>query len=260
MFLTADWRWLAIFNYVVDRTVLQPFVPPGLELDDEDGRAYVSVVGFMFYRTRVRGLWIPFHSRFPELNLRFYVRRDAPDGLQRGVTFIRELVSLPAVAWIARGLYNEPYRVVRLRSNLIFRSEAIPDLGPLEPPIPSDSHPDTPPVEATYFWRQHRRDHRMTIRPHGTGRTVEPHSHEAFITERPWGFTPQPRGNTMQYHVHHPPWTIFPAREAILDVDVARVWGPQFAEPLNGPPYSAFLAAGSAVRVSPGSSLRPTHP
>ena len=50
---------------------------------------FVSLVGFRFLRTRVRGVAIPWHTDFEEVNLRFYVRRRAPGGEERrGVVFV----------------------------------------------------------------------------------------------------------------------------------------------------------------------------
>ncbi len=64
-----------MLNYAVDPAALAPHVPAGTELDVWNGTHYVSVVGFMFLKTRVLGIPIPFHMNFPEVNLRFYVRR-----------------------------------------------------------------------------------------------------------------------------------------------------------------------------------------
>ena len=86
-FLTAEWRRLAMLNYEVDPAILRPFVPRGVELDTWNDLHFVSVVGFLFLKTRVLGLPIPFHRDFEEINLRFYVRRRAKDGWRRGVTF-----------------------------------------------------------------------------------------------------------------------------------------------------------------------------
>ena len=109
-FLTARWEDLVILNFEVPPAALATLVPRGTELDLWDGHALVSLVGFLFADTRVRGLSIPGHREFEEVNLRFYVRRrmDAqPD--RRAVVFIRELVPRYAIAAIARVLYNEPY-------------------------------------------------------------------------------------------------------------------------------------------------------
>jgi hypothetical protein len=114
VFLTAEWRNLLMLNYVVDPSLLKRFVPAGTELDEFEGKTYVSLVGFEFNRTRVCGLPMPFHQAFEEVNLRFYVKRS----LKRGVVFIRELVPKFAVAAIARFAFNENYSSVPM-SHLI---------------------------------------------------------------------------------------------------------------------------------------------
>ena len=36
-FLTAEWRFLAMLNWEVERPLLRPFVPAGTELDEWNG-------------------------------------------------------------------------------------------------------------------------------------------------------------------------------------------------------------------------------
>ena len=45
VFLTAEWRHLAMLNYEADPKLLAPFVPSGTELDLWNGKNFVSVVG-----------------------------------------------------------------------------------------------------------------------------------------------------------------------------------------------------------------------
>src|SRR5262249_25689796 len=90
--LTAEWRWLAMLTYAIDAECIADLVPRGTELDRFDGKTYVSLVGFRFLKTRVRGVLIPFHANFDEVNLRFYVRRQDKSGPRRGVVFVREVV------------------------------------------------------------------------------------------------------------------------------------------------------------------------
>src|SRR5262245_39794234 len=90
-FLTAEWRYLAMLNYEVDPAVLTPYVPAGTELDNWSGKTYISLVGFLFLRTKVLGVSVPLHQNFEEVNLRFYVRRSAQGELRRGVVFIKEV-------------------------------------------------------------------------------------------------------------------------------------------------------------------------
>src|ERR1700742_4807588 len=114
IFLTGQWKYLAMLNYEIEPEVLRMFVPRGTELDSWNGKTFVSVVGFMFSETCVRGIKIPFHHRFEEVNLRFYVRRKAEDGWRRGVVFIREIVPRWAIATGARLFYNENYIARRM--------------------------------------------------------------------------------------------------------------------------------------------------
>ena len=57
---------MAVINYVIDAGNLEPFAPAGTELDLWQGRAYVSLVGFLFLRTTVLGIGVPFHRDFEE--------------------------------------------------------------------------------------------------------------------------------------------------------------------------------------------------
>lgn len=93
-FLTAEWRHLAMLNYVVDPAILCGRVPHGTELDLRESRCFVSVVGFRFRNTRVVGVPIPFHRNFEEVNLRFYVRCSMGKEVRRGVVF--PSASIPA--------------------------------------------------------------------------------------------------------------------------------------------------------------------
>src|SRR6185436_18674576 len=107
-FLTAEWRHLVMLNYEMDARVLEARVPRGTELDSWNGVTFASVVGFMFLRTKLLGVPIPFHRDFEEVNLRFYVRRTVGAEVRRGVVFIKELVPRQAIATLARIAYNEP--------------------------------------------------------------------------------------------------------------------------------------------------------
>ena len=100
-FLTAKWHDLIMVNYEVDPKLLEPRVPLGTELDLQDGKCFVSLVGFMFLDTRVMEFLVPFHVNFEEVNLRFYVKRETEDELRRGVVFIKEIVPKSAIAAVA---------------------------------------------------------------------------------------------------------------------------------------------------------------
>ena len=109
IFLDAEWRRLAIVNYSVDPAILAPYLPYHTELDIWNGVCYVSLIAFRFINTKLRGIPIPFHTNFEEINLRFYVRYREKGVWKRGVTFIKEIVSKPALTIMANSVYNEKY-------------------------------------------------------------------------------------------------------------------------------------------------------
>ncbi len=92
VFMRAAWRNLLMVNYAIDPAVLRSFVPAGTELESWNGITLVSVVGFQFLNTRVKGIPLLFHGNFPEVNLRFYVRRKSGDQWRSGVVFVKEIV------------------------------------------------------------------------------------------------------------------------------------------------------------------------
>ncbi len=237
-FLTAEWRYLALLNYEIDPTLLHPHVPAGTELDNCQGRTFVSVVGFLFLNTRVLGIPIPFHRNFEEVNLRFYVRRRASDGWRRAVVFVRELVPRAAVAFTARAVYGERYMAVPMTHAIEF----------------ADGH-DGRPTRVRYAWKFKGRENRIDMRVQGDAHALEPGSHEEFIAEHYWGYIRGRDGSTTEYRVEHTPWHVWNAVDARLDCDTAGLYGGEFVNCLRGTPASAFLADGSPVTVFRGLRL-----
>ena len=235
IFLTAEWRHLAMLNYEIEPAVLAPFIPTGTELDFWNGKTFVSIVGFLFLKTRVRGIPIPFHRNFEEINLRFYVRRKADDGWRRGVFFIKELVPRSAIAFIARKFYNENYIALPMSHRIETIQEDIKSVS--------------------YSWRFKGREDFLKLAVHGQAQPLAAGSIQEFITEHYWGYARQRDGSTMEYRVEHPPWRIWESRTAEFDCDAASLYGEAFRECLGRPPSSAFLADGCEVKVFGGVRL-----
>lgn len=234
-FLTAKWRYLALVNYAVDPDVLAPLVPRGTELDTFEGVTYVSLVGFVFFDTRVLGIPIPLHRDFEEVNLRFYVRREAEDGWRRGVVFVKELVPRALVARVANAAYGENYRALPMNCNI-------------------DVQPERAIWGVSYSWKHAGRDTSLHVFGNGLPTPPEPGSASEFLAEHYWGYLRARDGSTMEYRVDHAPWTIRAASRAELNGD-ARVFGERFVAPLSAEPASAFLATGSEVSVFRGVRL-----
>ena len=102
-------RWTAVtfLHWPYPTQVVQRLLPPGLEVDRADGMAWVGLVLFRMEDVRLPGLPpLPWASRFPETNLRTYVR-DRHDRV--GIWFFSlDAARLGAVV-TARVAYGLPY-------------------------------------------------------------------------------------------------------------------------------------------------------
>lgn len=225
-------------NYEVDPAVLEPLVPSGTRLDGWGGATFVSIVAFRFLGTRVRGIPVPLHRHFDEVNLRFYVRRETGGESRRGVVFIREIVPRRAIAFVARRVYHEPYVALPMRSEIVMRGAGHGAGGRLR-----------------YEWYFNSRWCSLAATTVGAPSLPAPGSLAEFITEHYWGYTSQPNGATLEYQVEHPRWKVWEAHACELDCDVTTLYGPTFARYLQVPSRSALVAEGSSVAVYAGAPL-----
>ncbi len=236
VFLRAEWRKLIMAQYAVHPSTLAPFLPDGLELDLFHGECFVSLIGFLFDRVRIKGIAIPFHTRFEEVNLRFYVRaRDIDGSSRRGVVFLRELVPRGAITLVANLLYEEPYRTARMRRKMTQTENSL---------------------EVLYDWKGQGRWYRIAAEASPTLQPIAPGSLEEFITEHYWGFTRRSRGPTSQYQVEHPRWETYAIRRSMIDVDFGALYGHAFASLNVQEPASVLLAEGAPVSIRGGTRLR----
>jgi len=230
VFLKAEWRKLAMANYAVDKKVLDDFLPAKTEIDLWNDTCYVSLVGFMFLNTKVRGMTIPFHSTFEEVNLRFYVRYMDNGEWKRGVVFVKEIVPKPALTFVANTIYKEHYETMPMKHRW-------------------QTHRDQLHVE--YKWKQNRW-HSFSVTAEGNLQDIGVGSEEEFITEHYWGYTRINQELTSEYGVEHPRWQVYPIKNFSLDVDFGQVYGEPFGFLNNEKPKSVFLAEGSEIVVKDG--------
>ena len=226
-FLTANWRYLVLLNFTVDPKIIAPLVPPGTEIDFENGETFLSVVGFLFLDTRLLGLPIPLHRDFEEVNLRFYVRKKSADTWRRGVVFVRELVPRRAIALVARTFYGENYVALPMKHEI--------------------DHVDGK-LRVEYSWRRGRKWESLKMSAIGDPQIIPAGTHAEFITEHYWGYT-SVRSGCSEYRVEHPRWKTWNAETFELSADIATLYGAQFVEPLSVAPRSAFIADGSPIQV-----------
>lgn len=225
-FLTAQWLHVLGVTYAVDEALLLPHLPRGAQIDTLEGSPRVSIVAFHFRRTRLRGVPIPLHVNFGEINLRFYVRLHD----RRAVVFIREFVSRPAISVIAKLTYNEPYRTIRMRDEVLARGDGFVGVRHrfgrgLRNRLEAWADPErvVPAADSAAYWLTH---HDL-----GVGRARD--------------------GSARAYEVEHPVWALHAVRSLDVDVDFGGLYGPQWAFLADAEPSHATLAEGSGVAITP---------
>ena len=233
-FLTATWRNLVLLSYEIDPEALLKYLPQGLSLDAWQGKCLISVVGLQFLNTRVRGIPAPIYRNYPEVNLRFYVRRKLGGQWRRGVVFIKQIVPHRMVALVARRVYHERFVAMPISCSLA---------------CPPDS---SQPQRITYQWRHRRHWEKLEVAALGPLERPAEGSIEHFLAEHYWGYNTQPNGSTLEYLVDRPSWRIRTAPASTLVCDVEQLYGSNFVECLGGSPISSFWAEGSEVAVHRG--------
>lgn len=228
LFMTASWNHLIMANYSVDPGVLEPFLPRHTALDAFEGKYYVSLVGFLFDDVKLRGWTIPFHKRFPEVNLRFYVRYKDREQWKRGVVFISEIVPKPAISWVANTIYKEHYSTM---------------------PVTQHMNKQSGLLSVSYTWTKKSVQHQLSVTADPEARPLASNSFEEFITEHFWGYSGKPDGKTVEYQVAHPRWNIFPVKGYDVRCDFGQLYGTRFAFLNQQTPVSVFLAEGSTVEI-----------
>ena len=252
--LTAQWRNLLLLNFAVPTNVVARLVPPGTEPDEHEGQSYISVVGFQFLNVRLLGTPLPFHTRFPEINLRYYVHRTVGNEIRRGVVFAREIVPRRAVAVIANRLFNENYITRPMRSDIQIAGAEL-----------------SPGDHVQYAWRskillpfregqgegssaRQPANHWNKLSARVAAPLILPsaNSLEQFIVEHYWGYSLARDGHAREYRVVHEPWRVAPARDVTWDCNVAATYASPLGEFLCVPPANAVIAEGSAIRLFRG--------
>lgn len=234
-FLTAEWRNLLMANYVIDPSVLKPYLPCHTELDTFKGQHYVSLVGFLFKNTKLLGVKVPLHHTFEEVNLRFYVRYKEGGEWKRGVVFIKEIVPRRAITFVANTVYGEKYATHQMKHLWAFEKDGF---------------------HVAYHWKVGKEWNYLKAVAEQKATPLVADSAEAFITEHYWGYTFVSQSCTGVYQVAHPQWNIHAVKSFDVKCNTEVLYGPSFAAALSAPPASVFLAEGSPIQVYKGSRMR----
>ena len=209
------WHDLLFAHWALPAEQIRPLVPSQLELDLFQGKAYIAVAPFHMSGIRARFLLpVPGLSRFPELNVRTYVRYGNIPGVY---FFSLDAASLPAV-WGARLGYGLPYFHAEMSvsgsEQIEYRSRR------LQKPHPAEF--------SGRYW------------PISGPRQREKSSLEFFLTERYCLYAVR-AGTVFRAYIHHLPWPLQDAEAEIQGNTMAKASGIELpdAKPLLH--FSRFL-------------------
>jgi len=230
----ADWRKLIMANYIIDPAILIPLVPKGTQLDYWENECYISLVGFLFDKSKLNGMPIPFHQSFEEVNLRFYVVRKEGEITKRGVVFIREFVPKAAVTGVANKLFHEHYETVPMKHQWKLNEKE---------------------QRIEYAWKKNNWNSLEIVADLNSNPLV-PGSKEDFFAEHYWGYTRHQNETTLEYFVDHHPWEIYNTKSYSLNIDFEMCYGSAFSFLGNQKPASVFLAEGSEISLEKNQRIK----
>ena len=217
------WDRLLFLHFEVPEEALRARVPPRLEIDTFDGRAFVSVTPFTVASARLRGIPpLPGIAQFHELNVRTYVRK----GEDRGVWFFSLDAASAAAVAIARATLRLPYCYAgmhRSEDRGLFRYDSVRVL---------------PPPQATFSgsWS-------VT----GGAAPAEPGTLSHFLCERYVLFSRAFGSKLFRLRVRHAPWPLRP----VEDVRFAETLAQADALPPLGAPVLSQYSDGVDVDFFP---------
>lgn len=183
--MTQVWHEVLFAHWPLESHILRPLIPDQLDLDTFDGMCWLGVVPFRMSHIRARGIPpFPGLSRFPELNVRTYVRFKGTPGVY---FFSLDAANVVAVA-LANTFFSLPYIYASMQSQQ--RDDVI---------AYKSSRPQSGVPEANFIGRYH---------------AVSPVAYAArdtqdyWLTERYCFFTAGKQGRIYRGDIHHAPWPL----------------------------------------------------
>jgi uncharacterized protein len=187
--MAQQWHNLLFAHWQVQPELLRQWLPAGIKLDLHEGRAFLGVIPFLMRGVHFRGLPpVPGTSRFPELNVRTYVRHNSKPGVW---FFSLDAANSLAVA-AARAWFHLPYFHARMNC---LEAEG----GEVQY------------SSVRMHYGAALAEFRGSYQANGSAFHAQAGSLEHFLTERYCLFSQNPRGQILVGEIHHLPWSLQPA-------------------------------------------------
>jgi uncharacterized protein len=196
--MSQRWNDLLFAHWPIRIAEIDALLPEGLEADVFQGSAWLGVVPFWMDKIQLRGLpSIPGARKFPELNLRTYVR-DLRTGTPGVYFFSLDAGNLLAVM-VGRGFFHLPYYWAQM---------SVKPRGEREFSFYSRRLLSGKPVRFAARYRGMGPTHKLAQSRAGTI--------EYFLTERYCLFSRDSLGRLVRANIHHVPW---PLEEAEAEIE-----------------------------------------
>lgn len=224
--LSCAWRNLILVNYRIDPKVLAPYLPRHTTLDFYGGECLVSIAGFLFLETRTMGIPWPFHQRFEEFNLRFYVLHKNKQETRRGVVFLREFVPNTGITLLANALAREKYKKYPMKHAL---------------------EEDMETLSVSYSFKVKGHWNSLSAKAENRKRKITKGSLEDFIAEHYYGYNKWYGNRTLELQLKRPAWEYQKLLSFSAECRFKDFYPPKFLPFLSQEPHSAQFISGSKV-------------
>ena len=233
--MKQGWYDLVYLHFPYDPDVVQALLPPGLEVDVYDGKAWVGLIPFSMRGIGIPGLpAIPYLGSFPEVNVRTYVKRNGVPGVWFFSLDINRI--LPTV--VARTTYKLPYYFGAV-SHWRDGNDAFTTVR-RRWPRNVKNRDDAFESQSKEMLTAHTSIH-VKVGQH----IPNPTEFDVFVSAR-WGLYSRTAKNTLRYApVEHPPWPLQQATVVSLDDSLVRAAG--LPSPTMEP--HVLFSSGVPVRV-----------
>ena len=200
--VTLHMRWedLLFAHWPLDPDVLRPLIPPDLEIETFDGRAWLGIVPFVMRGVRIAPLpGIPTTTDFPELNVRTYVvARGVPAVWFLSLDAASTLAVIGARIGVHLPYFRARFRIRREGDAVVYASRR--------------RHPAAP---ASRFLARY-----APLDPAATPATPAPGTLAAFLTDRRYLVSAAGEHRWL-LEVEHVPWRLREGRADVLEADDA---------------------------------------
>ena len=218
--MRMTWSELLFAHWRVEPDLVRKHLPKGLELDTNQGSAWVGVVPFLMSDVAPRGCpAVPGLSKFLELNVRTYVTKDG----KPGVWFFSLDAANAIAVRAARATFNLPYMDAEMS---LIQSTASPSIQYES----RRTHRNEPPANFSGSYKAMREPFH-----------AQPETLEHWLTARYCLYSANRKGDLFRGEIDHPPWTL---RNAETETEIQHnTMGDPFGFDFTATPHLLYAEA-----------------